>query len=100
GMLQPAALARHRWRKQVLYRLVERRNLARATRLHATAPEETAVLRGIADADRVVEIPNGVDLAAIEQARGGARARLGIPADAPVVLFLGRLHAIKRIDLL
>ena len=30
----------------------------------------------------------------------GFRARLGIPADAFVVLFLGRMHRIKRLDLL
>src|SRR5207237_946324 len=45
-------------------------------------------------------VPNGVDLAAADAARRGYRARLGIPADAFVVLFLGRLHRIKRLDLL
>jgi glycosyltransferase involved in cell wall biosynthesis len=99
-MLQPGALSRHRWRKQLMYHLVERRNLSGAARLHATAPEETVVLRRIVDPDRVIEIPNGVDVAGIEHARAGARERLGIPARDPVVVFLGRLHPIKRIDLL
>jgi glycosyltransferase involved in cell wall biosynthesis len=100
GMLQPAALSRHRWRKSVMYRLLERRNLTRAARLHATAPDETAVLRRIVDPRHVVEIPNGVTLAAPGRPRSDVRARLGIPAGDPIVLFLGRLHPIKRIDLL
>ena len=100
GMLQPAALSRHPWRKRAMYRLVERRNLLRAARLHATGPQETAVLGRIVDPRRVVEIPNGVTLAVPGGARTDIRARLGIPADDPIVLFLGRLHPIKRIDLL
>jgi glycosyltransferase involved in cell wall biosynthesis len=100
GMLQPPALARHRWRKRAMYHLVERRNLASAARLHATAPDETAVLGRIVDPRRVVEIPNGVTLAAAGRARGDIRVKLGIPAGDPIVLFLGRVHPIKRIDLL
>jgi len=100
GMLQPAALSRHRLRKLAMYRAVEHRNLVGAARLHATAAEEASVLSGIVGASRVVEIPNGVTIATEGPAPNRARARLGIPADEPIVLFLGRLHPIKRLDLL
>ena len=45
-------------------------------------------------------VPNGVDMQGADFVAGGFRARLGIPADGFVVLFLGRLHRIKRLDLL
>src|SRR5262249_8479601 len=48
----------------------------------------------------IVEIPNGVDVCAARQRTPGVRARLGIPDEAPIVLFLGRIHPIKRLDLL
>ena len=100
GMLLPAAAARNRWRKAVMFGWVERRNLTGAARLHSTSPEETASLDAIVNRDRIVEIPNGVDVCAAGPRRSGVRARLGIPEDAPVVLFLGRIHPIKRLDLL
>jgi glycosyltransferase involved in cell wall biosynthesis len=48
----------------------------------------------------VTVLPNGVALDRAATPAGGARARLGIPAAAFVVLFLGRMHRIKRLDLL
>jgi len=100
GMLQPAALDRGRWRKAVAYRLLEARNLRRASMLHATSDQEADALRALALDVPIAVVPNGVDLGAADRAPRGARARLGIPPDAFVVLFLGRLHAIKRLDLL
>ena len=46
-------------------------------------------------------LPNGVDAPADEDlARGRFRHRLGLAADVPLIVFLGRLHPIKRLDLL
>jgi glycosyltransferase involved in cell wall biosynthesis len=45
-------------------------------------------------------VPNGVDITAADAAVPGYGTRIGIPADAFVVLFLGRLHRIKRLDIL
>jgi glycosyltransferase involved in cell wall biosynthesis len=100
GMLQPAALAHHRLRKFAMYRLVEHRNLLGAARLHATAPGEASVLGGIVGSNRVVEIPNGINVVTPEPARRTVRERLGIAAGEPIVLFVGRLHPIKRVDVL
>ncbi len=99
GMLQPAALARGTARKRVAYRLLERRNLLGAARLHATSDEEASTLAQYVPDGRVVTIPNGVEIPdAIP--RGRLRARLAIDSDDPIVVFLGRLHPIKRLDLL
>jgi glycosyltransferase involved in cell wall biosynthesis len=100
GMLQPAALAHHRFRKFAMYRVVEHRNLLGADRLHATGPDEASVLSGIVGSNRVVEIPNGVSVVAPEPTCRTVRERLGIAAGDPIVLFVGRLHPIKRLDLL
>jgi glycosyltransferase involved in cell wall biosynthesis len=100
GMLQPAAVRRGQWRKALAYRLLEQRNLRGASVLHATSDQEADAIRELQLDVRVAVVPNGVDLEAAQAATTGYRARLGIPADAVVVLFLGRLHRIKRLDLL
>ena len=100
GMLQPQARRRGRWRKSIAYSLVERRNLAGAALLHATSDQEAEAIRDLQLGVPIAVVPNGVDLDAALQAPSGYRARLGIPPGAFVVLFLGRMHRIKRLDLL
>ena len=100
GMLQPAAMRRGRFRKAVAYRLLEAHNLRGASMLHATSDQEADALRALDLGVPIAIVPNGVDLASADAARRGYRARLGIPPDAVIVLFLGRLHRIKRLDLL
>jgi glycosyltransferase involved in cell wall biosynthesis len=100
GMLQPAAIRRGEWRKAVAYRLLEERNLRRASVLHATSSHEADAIRDLHLDVPVAMVPNGVDIAAADAAMSGYGTRLGIPADAFVVLFLGRMHRIKRLDIL
>jgi glycosyltransferase involved in cell wall biosynthesis len=100
GMLQPQAMQHGRWRKVIAYSLLERRNLEGAALLHATSEQEADALRDLGLGVRIAVVPNGVDLDAALQTTPGYRARLGIPAGAFVVLFLGRMHRIKRLDLL
>jgi glycosyltransferase involved in cell wall biosynthesis len=100
GMLQPAAVRRGEWRKAVAYRLLEARNLRGASVLHATSDQEADAIRDLRLDVPVAVVPNGVDLTAAGAATPGWRTRLGIPADAFVVLFIGRMHRIKRLDLL
>lgn len=100
GMLQPGALRRGTWQKRIAYRVIEQSGLAGARLLHATSDSEADVLRGLGLDVPVVTVPNGVDLTAAAGARPGFRARLGIPPGAFVIVFLGRMHPIKRLDLL
>ena len=56
-------------------------------------------LRGLAPA-RITTIPNALDLSRLDGPRDPAAVRqeLGIPAGAPVVGFVGRLHPAKGVD--
>lgn len=101
GMLEPAALAHHRWRKRASWQLFDRRVVEQAACLHATAHTEFEALRARARHQRVVEIPNSVEPGVVDEAaRLDARMFAGVPSGAPYVLFLGRIHPIKRLDLL
>jgi glycosyltransferase involved in cell wall biosynthesis len=100
GMLQPQATRIGRWRKAAAFALLDRRNLRGAALLHATSNQEAGALNDLGVGPPIVVIPNGVDLQEAAKATRGFRARLGIPSNAFVVLFLGRMHRIKRLDLL
>jgi D-inositol-3-phosphate glycosyltransferase len=72
-----------------------------ADRLLASTAEEAAELVELYDAepDRVVTVPPGVDLDVFRPGDpAAARARLGLPADAVVLLFAGRIQALKAPD--
>ena len=100
-MLAPAALAHDAWRKRLVYPVTDRRVIRDAARLHATSRAELADIEAVAGPGRVVCVPNGVELPAAGGAESRiARQQLGLPPDAPVILFLGRSHPIKRLDLL
>jgi glycosyltransferase involved in cell wall biosynthesis len=99
-MLQPQAVRRGRLRKSVAYQLLERANLRGAALLHATSEQEADALRDLQLGVPIAVVPNGVDLESAQSAARGYRERLGIPPDAFVVLYLGRMHRIKRLDLL
>ena len=91
GMLQPAAMQRHRAMKSLAYWGIERGNLRSAVFLHATSALEASELTTYGPP--VAQIANGVapgevSAAAVERLRAQARLQ---PGDA-VVTFLGRLH--------
>lgn len=74
-------------------------------RISAINPENVRVLLEVGvPAERIVSIPNGIDLDRFHPpdagVRAAARQRLGIDPDAVVVLYLGRLVPFKRVDLL
>jgi len=101
GMLAPAALAHDAWRKRLVYPLADRRVIRDAARLHATSQLEFDELTRLTNPDRVVFVPNGVELPRVGVGDlRAARDRFKLPADAPLLLFLGRIHPIKRLDLL
>jgi glycosyltransferase involved in cell wall biosynthesis len=72
-------------------------SLARADRVIALSRElkEKVVAAGVAP-EKVAVVPNGINPEAFHPVeRGQARARLGLPADAHIVLSVGRLHQSK-----
>ncbi len=74
-----------------------------ADRLIANTCEESNELISLydADPDKVAVIHPGVDLSVFRAGRQGeARAKLGLPADAHVLLFAGRIQPLKAPDIL
>ncbi|MDP9396470.1 MAG: D-inositol-3-phosphate glycosyltransferase [Actinomycetota bacterium] len=77
--------------------------VAAADRLVANTAAEARALVELYGADpaRVVPIPPGVDLARFRPGdRSAARALLGLPAAATVLLFVGRIQPLKAPDVL
>jgi glycosyltransferase involved in cell wall biosynthesis len=71
--------------------------------VHASSEEEADMLRAMLPRKRIVEIPNAVEFDAsrvTSAARQQMRAVAGLAPGRPFVLFLGRLHPLKRLDLL
>jgi D-inositol-3-phosphate glycosyltransferase len=74
-----------------------------ADRLVANTAQEARDLVQLygADADRVVTVAPGVDLEHFRMGEAsGARTRLGVPPDAVLLLFVGRLQPLKAPDVL
>jgi glycosyltransferase involved in cell wall biosynthesis len=102
GMAEPWALRHKRWKKRVYLALVEAKNLKRASCLHALARPEIAHLRSIAPWTPICFVPNGVDLAPFDNLppRSVLETRYPELAGKFVLLFFGRVHVKKGLDLL
>lgn len=99
GMLEPWALNQKRWRKALYATLVERHTLARATCVRALTGAEAEHYRQFGFKGRIDIIPNGIHI----PPEGDCTAFLRqFPAlrGRRIVLFLGRLHKKKGIDVL
>jgi len=99
GMLTTAALAHDAWRKRISYLAFDSRVVRGAAMFHATSHSEFETLKERFGGERACYVPNGVDIPGNHANAAEARRCFGL-GDAPVVLFLGRLHPIKRLDLL
>ena len=81
----------------------EEQVVAEADRLVANTADEADQLVRWYDADprRTLVVPPGVDLQQFSPGdQRAARARIGVPADAVVLLFVGRIQPLKAPDLL
>lgn len=93
GLLNRWSLQQSAGRKQLLLRLIERRNLEQAAILHCTSEAEREELRDLGRHGSAVVVPLGVDLPP-----GAPHPR---PTNAGVrFLFLSRLHPKKQVPLL
>lgn len=97
GSLDPRALAFSRWKKALAMRAYERRNLAAASCLHATAAGELRQLRDAGFRNPVAVLRNGVPDAWLASEGDGARFRSAhaLPADARLLLYISRIHPHK-----
>ena len=99
GMFRP--IVRNISLKKLYHRTLGKKLLGSAQCLIATSDHEKGELvAGGIDPSRIVVRRNGVELPPLLPERGAFRAQWNIPADAQLVLFLGRLEAKKSPELL
>jgi len=102
GQLMDWALEQKSWKKKVSLFLAGDHSLKRAAALHCTDPAEEHAVAALGIATPTFVVPNGLDLSTIAVPVGGRydlKVRMGLPRDARVLLFLGRLKRIKRADI-
>lgn len=88
GMLEPWAMQHKAWKKRLAWLLYQRRDLASATVLHATAEQEAVNFRRLGLRRPIAIIPNGTDLPEWRD--------LPYPKGTPrKMLFLSRIHPVK-----
>ncbi len=102
GMADPWALRQKYWKKRIYLSLVEARNLRSAACLHALSRPEIEHLRDLAPWTPIAFIPNGVDLSRYDHLPPRTELEASHPelVGKTVILFFGRLHAKKGLDLL
>lgn len=89
GMLSPYALSISSWKKKLVLALGQRTALKRADLLIATCDKEYEDIRKFGLKNPVAVIPNGLDLPQLENVE-----------KRKSVVFLGRIHKVKGVDLL
>ncbi|HEY0360179.1 MAG TPA: glycosyltransferase family 4 protein [Mycobacteriales bacterium] len=110
-MTQHVAMVDHsvalvRWTQRAVYATAGRWLLRRSRRTAVLNASVASFVRGLgAPGDAVVHLPNGVDgevfrpVASLAE-KAAARRRWGLPADVPLVLFVGRPVGKKGYDIL
>lgn len=96
GMLEPWARGHRRLKKEIAWRIYQKRDLQLASVLHVTSAQEQKNIEAMTLGVPVVNIPNGVDLPDAALAAFAPDSRPG-PKRA---VFLGRLHPIKGLPML
>ncbi|MEM9701367.1 MAG: glycosyltransferase, partial [Planctomycetota bacterium] len=100
GMLDPWAVRRSRWKKRLAWALAERAHLTGAGCLHALAESEADAARAFGVKTPICVIPNGVSLDAPRPDQPPPWGEKANQDDRRTLLFLGRLHPKKGLDLL
>lgn len=92
GTLDEACInLRSAWQKRLMLRMIGRRNLLGAAAVHVTSPLEQREVAARFPGARLSLVELGVDLGSAAPARPGPGRTIG---------FLGRVHPIKRVDVL
>jgi glycosyltransferase involved in cell wall biosynthesis len=94
GTIEPWAINAKKWKKKLAMALYQRKDLADAACIHATAKMEEDNIRKLGFTNSIAVIPNGIDI-----------MELPLLASKPIkekktILFLSRIHQKKGIELL
>jgi len=95
GMLDSWSINNSRFKKRILYNLLEKKYLSNANCIHALNKEEARSIRKMGLKNPVCVIPNGIDLPDTNKKFAPV---WNIEKDKKVLLFLGRLHPKKGLE--
>src|SRR5207245_95871 len=88
--------------KKTLYlRLAGLRTLNAAAGIHCTDPVEADALPHAGVNAPAFVVPNALEMkpSSFTESARAVRARIGVPESAPLLLFTGRFHRVKRLDI-
>lgn len=102
GSLDPFIHQRHRWRKTLMERLFERRNIREAAAILFTTEEERDLAAPFTFGTAGLVVPLGLDFTefATLPPKGEFRSRYPEIGDKPIILFFGRVNFKKGLDIL
>jgi len=103
GMLNAWSFEHSRLKKRIAYWVAEGPTLRGASALHATSEDERKEIEALGLSVPIAVIPNGIDQVdqpADPRDVAAFRQRFRLSASDVIVLYLGRLHHKKRVDLL
>ncbi len=101
GVFHPSRLGYRGLKKRLYIELVEKPIMRRASGLIALTPDEIESYRALGIKTPCHVVPNGIDVAQFRRApRTASLLALDIKQSDQVILFLGRLHPAKGVDLL
>lgn len=102
GLLDPWAFNFKPWRKRIYWHLIGKRILRDTTAIVALSEAEKRIIRALNVGSRIEVIPNGaaLDADAASFPRSLLESRIPELSGRKYVLFLGRIHAKKGLDLL
>ncbi len=102
GSLMKIPLSMHVWLKRIYIQFIERMNIKHAVMHFTTETEQKEFVEAGFVCKKMFVVPNAFESETIAGniERGTFRKKFGIPLDAPVALFLGRLARIKGFDTL
>ncbi len=101
GQLLPWALRQKQAKKRLYLALAGNACLKQAAAIHCTAPVEARALTQLFGPMPHFIVPNGINCRRFSHLPhfGALRKRFNIPAHALVLLFMGRIHPVKRPDI-
>jgi glycosyltransferase involved in cell wall biosynthesis len=103
GHLYSDVLKKKSWKKFPYYKLITKRDLMSASAIHYTTEDEAERCHSsLCLKNRAIIIPNGIDLSEFNDlpTKENIRERYPFLKDKKIILFLGRIHWIKGLDIL
>ena len=102
GQLSPWAMGHKAWKKRIYWRAIQERTLQRAAVIHTLSDTEIGDVRRLGLNTTACLVPNGIETSVYNDLPSDEAFIRSHPelAGKQIVLFLGRLHPIKGLDLL